>query len=367
MKKMQMMATLWPNFEHYGLFANDKRLSGIRLNSAAITCEGFEADLAKFRPIENSSLPLSFDIKGRQLRVTEVFPNQNHLDMRINHPIMTETPTAVFFKGGTDQATLLRIEENGHRLIFKDGPDFLVNAGESIHIFDPNLLSWGPQFIESENRKIAIALEAGFTDFHQSYVQWKRDVDEFREKVGSNAIIRLKIENRKGLEYVAREFKKEDNLVLVAARGDLFVELGGNPSEIVQALRLIIEKDPEACAASRLLLSVQQPLMPQIQRALSYVVKHHPDKEKLDEIMAYMIAPQPVSCADICELTWLADIGYRNFMLCDELCLYENSLEASIGAFDEFRKAYVSPPKSIPAPKQNQSLMKELRKEWGVS
>lgn len=366
MKKMQMMATLWPSFEHYALFANDKRLSGIRLNSAAITCEEFEDDLVKFQPIENSSLPLSFDIKGRQLRVTEVFPNPVYLDIRINHPIETKTPSLVFFKGATDQATLLRIEENGRRLIFKDGPDFLVKDGESIHIFDPRLISWGPQFIESEQRKIAIALKAGFVDFHQSYVQCKRDVDEFRELVGRDAIIRLKIENRKGLEYVATEFKKQDNLILVAARGDLFVELGSKSSEITQALKLIIEKDPEACAASRLLLSVQQPMIPSIKRALMYVTKHHPDKEKLDEIMAYLMAPQTVSCADICELTWLADIGYRNFMLCDELCLHENLLNAAIDAFDEFRKVYVSPSKNIRAPKQNQSLMQELQKEWGA-
>lgn len=346
MNGFKLMATLWPDFPHYSLFAHDSRLNGIRLNSATITCEEFEADLKNFQPMLNSTMPLYFDVKGRQLRITEVLPNQEYLDIRINHPIKVKTPIKVFFKGGTDYALLLRIEEDGRRLIFQDGPDFVVMPGESIHIHDPNLVSWGPQFIESELRKISIAREAGFTRFFQSYVQSGRDVDEFRELVGPDSLIMLKIEDKKGLEYVAKEFKKQDNLVLVVARGDLFVELN-RPSKIISAQKLIIEKDQDACIGSRLMLSVQQPTIPQIRRAFNYIVKHHPDQDKVDEIMQYLMSPRSVSCADLCELTWLADLGYRNFMLCDELCLHKELLESAIVAFDELINSYVRPKNNL--------------------
>lgn len=74
------------------------------------------------------------------------------------------------------------------------------------------------------------------------------------------------------------------------------------------ALKLIVEKDSEACVGSRLLLSV-------------------------------ITEPVP-SCADFLELAWLYDIGYRKMMLCDEICLKEGLLATAINAFESFREAY---------------------------
>jgi len=174
----------------------------------------------------------------------------------------------------------------------------------------------GPQFTEVELEKIAMVRQAGFRRYFLSYVESQRDVDEFASLVGSDAEIWLKIENQKGLDYVAREFKKRPNLVLVAARGDLYVEIE-RPHEILAALKLIIEKDPEACVGSRILLSVVHDSVP--------------------------------SCADFLELAWLSDIGYRRMMLCDELCLDEDMLATAINAYDSFRQSYVSPQQVLPA------------------
>ena len=136
----------------------------------------------------------------------------------------------------------------------------------------------------------------------------QRDIEEFREHVGNTEII-AKIENQNGLDYVATRFKKEDNLSLMAARGDLYVELA-KPHHILEALKLIIQKDPDASIGSRILLSLVN-------------------------------SPVP-SCADLSELAWLYDLGYRKMMLCDELCLKEDLLSRAVNVFDSFRASYAS-------------------------
>lgn len=306
MTKPSLMVTLWPSFGHFAQFANDERLSGIRLNSAMMLPTELPAELAIVQQT-NVTVPLHFDVKGRQLRVTEVLPNDDHLDMRINHPITVQTPTELWFKAGADRAWLEHIEEDGTRLIFDGGPQWSVRPGESFHILRESLQVHGDLFTPAELEKIEIVREAGFSRYFLSYVESQADVDAFRALVGDEVEVRLKIENIKGLKYVANDFVKTPHTFLVAARGDLFVELG-LPQNILAALKLIIGKDPEACVGSRLLLSLVK-----------------------DEIP---------DCADMGELAWLYDIGYREMMLCDELCLKEDMLTNAVDAFEGFQEIY---------------------------
>lgn len=300
--KPELLVTLWPSFSHFNRFANDKRLSGIRLNSAMITNPMLDSELEiiKANPVRN---PLFFDVKGRQLRITEVVSNKDRLEIILNHPIQVVTPCVVLFKAGADYAVLDHLECDGRKLIFQGGPRYRVSPGESIHIRDTSLVVKGELFTETEVAKIAKVKAAGFNKYFLSYVESQNDVDQFLELVGKDAEVWLKIENNAGIEYV-KSFRKKDNLVLVAARGDLFVELP-KPHDMIKALRLIIEKDPEACAGSRILLSV-------------------------------IDSPVP-SCADLCEVAWLHDIGYRRMMLCDELCLKENLLATAVNVFDSIK------------------------------
>ena len=301
---LQLMVTLWPSFTHFARFADDKRLAGIRLNSAMMT----QADLDKELPLAKATVPLFFDIKGRQMRVAEVLDNGgHHLDIRLNHPIRVKTPTEVLFKAGADWAVLHHLEEDGKRLVFQGGPQYNVLPGESLHIRHPSLEVTGSIFTDLERTKIETVKKAGFKRWFLSYVEKQSDVDEFRELVGHNDEIWLKIESKKGLEYVATKFVKKPDLTLVTARGDLYVELE-RPHEILQAVKLIIEKDREACLGSRLLLSVISDPVP--------------------------------SCADWHELAWLYDIGYRRLMLCDELCLRGELLSTAVNAFSAFKSAY---------------------------
>ncbi len=304
MENLELLVTLWPTFPHFKRFAHDARLSGIRLNSAMIHKNILEKELETAQE-SAGQVPLYFDIKGRQLRVKHVYDNKENLELELSRPISVKTPTVVLFKAGADYALLKNIK-NGTHLIFEGGPEYCVRDGESLHIRDSSLSVGGPLLLDYEIEKIEKSRKAGFTRYFLSYTESQKDIDEFREYVGDSEIF-AKIESKKGMMYVANSFQKEDNLFLLAARGDLFVELD-KPHHIMDAVRLIIEKDPEAGVGSRLLLSTIHDEVP--------------------------------SCADLSEMAWLYDIGYRKMMLCDELCLKENLLARAINVFESFRKDY---------------------------
>lgn len=317
---LALLATLQPSFPHFDRFAADERLSGIRLNNPRWTPSELEATLSDSH-VQKARVPLYFDVKGWQIRVTEVHHNDSYLDVTINHPIAVQTPTQVFLKAGADRAVLERLEEGGRRLIFRGGPKYLVYPGESLQIRHPSLAVLGEQFCDDELEKIQVARRLGITRYFLSYAESSADVQRLRNLVGADAEIMVKIENERGLQYVARDFKKAPHLRLVAARGDLYVEIE-RPHLILNALRTIVEHDPEACVGSRLMLSV--------------------------------IGSDVPSCADFCEMAWLRDIGYRSFLLCDELCLKEEMLAVAVNACDAFRADYQ------PAPKHPRRTMWDL-------
>jgi hypothetical protein len=302
--KCELYVTLWPTFPHFRRFATDYRLAGIRLNSAMIHAHELDRELEIAQTMDDT-VPLFFDIKGKQLRVTDVFSYPDHLELTINHPITVQTPVPVLFKGGEDYALCIDVRDKKH-LIFEGGPGYNVYEGESLHIRDPGLTVEGPVLLDYEIEKITKARKAGFTRWCLSYVEKASDIEEFREHVGDNLVV-AKIENKKGLEYVATDFKKEPNLCLMAACGDLYVEID-KPHHIMTALKLIIRKDPGAFAGSRMLLSLVQKPVPK--------------------------------CADLLQLAWLYDIGYRRMMLCDEICLKEELLASAVNVFDAFRGIY---------------------------
>ncbi len=329
----KLHVTLWPSFPHFERFAKDPRLAGIRINSAMMALDDLDAELAI---IANTAptVPLYFDVKGRQLRIAEVEVvergGKEYPKLRLNHPISVVTPTPVLLKAGEDNALLTELSDDGYELHLTEPPYYNIKAGESICIRDPSLVVNGPLFTDVEYEKIAKVKKAGFTRYYLSFVERQADVEEFLDVVGRDQEVMLKIENPKGLAYVQNEFVKQSNLVLVVARGDLYVEID-KPHEILAAHELIISKDPEACVGSRILLSVVH-------------------------------APVP-SCSDFLELAWLYDHGFRSMLLCDELCLKEDLLSTAVNVFDVFRQSY---PANEPVPSIGMAAMPEPR-GWSLS
>lgn len=324
MNKFELFVTLCPTFSHYGYFAKDNRIQGIRLNSAMVFGNEIDREIEAANHIDGVQ-GLYFDIKGRQLRVQEIIPHPNRLELILNHPIKVQTPTAVLFKAGSDVSLLENVVEGGCKLIFDGGPKWKVKPGESICIRHPSLQILGPVYCDYEIEKIKKVVAGGFRRFFLSYVEDQRDIDEFKEIVNIEPEeIFLKIESKKGLEYVAHRYKKEDGISLCAARGDLYVELD-KPHQILAAQKMIINKDPQALVGSRILLSVVNNPIPE--------------------------------CHDFSDLAWLYDIGYRRMMLCDELCLKEQLLKRAVNIVESFRECYYND--EIP-----KTVLNNKRRRW---
>ena len=314
MGELEALVTLWPEMPHYKYFAHDSRVHGIRLNTAMADPKTLPG-LLKLA-VETSDTPLYFDVKGRQLRVTSVVPRKDRLECYLNHPISVETPTPVLFKAGADGALLERVEDVGYRLVFRGGPQYNVIPGESLHIRHPSLSVGGELFPWPQKEFLKMAKDAGISRYMLSYVGSQAEVDEMREHVGDDLIV-CKIEDRKGLDFVAKEYVKAPNLGLLTARGDLFVEVQ-RPHDILHATRQIVQKDPDAILGSRILLSVTNETVP--------------------------------SCADMGELGWLFDQGYRRLMFCDSLCLKREPLDRALNILNAVYESYVGGvrPEEIP-------------------
>lgn len=298
--------TLWPSFPHFEDFCYHKSIAGIRLNSAMIHSADLDKELQvieKLRP----TVPLYYDVKARQMRVRETIVFPDHMELKLNHPIEVETPVMVLFKAGADRALLEKVEGDGKHLIFRGGPKYMVKEGESLHIRHPSLKVLGDPILDYEIEKIKKVVDFGIKRFYLSYVEDNLEIDELRKLIGPNAELILKIESKKGLDFIENKYVKSNNTRPMAARGDLYVELD-RPHQILSAMKTIVKADPHSFVGSRLLLSCI----------------HEPVPE----------------CDDFSDLAWLYDIGYRNFLLCDELCLKGDLLNRAVNVFDSFRKVY---------------------------
>jgi len=137
-----------------------------------------------------------------------------------------------------------------------------------------------------------------------SYVESVEDVDEVK-KLLSNAEVILKIETHRGLDFAKTRGAKHGRLM--AARGDLFVEVL-RPHKIASAVKAIVKADKDAIVASRI----------------------------LDSMAA---SPIPAS-ADIGDVAFLLEIGYRTFMLGDQVCLRRDSVIEALNLLEEMEKEH---------------------------
>jgi len=118
----------------------------------------------------------------------------------------------------------------------------------------------------------------------------------------------------------------------------------------------ILEVDPKASlevigatVGSRMLLSMVTP-PPKTLEFLQFIKKNMstglPDwtwdemSQQASKFKESLSAPGVPRCADLSDLAWLYDIGYRSFLLCDELCLEEQLLRNAVNVFAAFREDY---------------------------
>jgi len=314
MNSPAVMATLWPSFHHFPQFQDDPRLKywGIRINSAMMTPDEVTSELQIVDQLK-PKVPIWFDVKGRQLRIDEVDVRPDHLELVMNHPVSVDlsSPVIVLLKQGNVPIVLVKLADNGKRLIFDKNIEYVLSPGESIHICHPSLRVLGPQFTEVEKMRLEKVVKWGCKKYCLSFVSNTADVDEFLEIIGKDCQLILKIEDMPGLRFVNSEFKKRDGLMLMAAVGDLYPEIG-YPQNILPALKLIISKDKEAFRGSRILLTLGS-------------------GDCIPEV------------SDVVDLAWMWDIGYRNFLLCDGICLHPEILDSALNVLLSTLQDYRNP------------------------
>ena len=235
--------------------------------------------------------PLWVDLKGRQLRVVEAAVPP-FTAVRVSHRLRVPTPCDVFFGDGREAARLLAVD--GDRLVLDEGPRRVIGPGESVNVVHPGLEVEGT-LTGSDRAYLAAMRDLGLTTAMLSFVEKEEDVAELvAELPGAEPM--LKVESRRGLAFAGRHGARLGRLV--AARGDLFVEVR-EPHRLVGALRDVIAADPDAVAASR--------LFPALSRT-----------------------PVPVA-SEVCDAAFLLALGYRTFLLGDEVCLRREPVFAALG------------------------------------
>lgn len=302
-------------------------VSGARLNTIMPLKQELKVELARLLSIMKGK-QLWIDLKGRQLRTSygrfykgddpeparkydingviyKLDPSKPKatgtlvtppwamitLDRRIKLDL-SHGPVPCLFRDGTDRALIVEVID-GNKLIMLNGPKRVVGGGEGINIIHPSLEIEG-YLTDLDKEYIKECKKLGIHTYMLSFVEQDSDVNDVLA-LDPEAIIAAKIESKKGLDWVkSSKLVKSGKVRLMAARGDLFIQLSAErPDLIVDAMHTIADADPTAIAASRLLSSL--------------------DKG----------AP---NCADLFDIDSLLNMGYRTFMIGDDICFDGNVL-----------------------------------------
>lgn len=286
---MRAIVTVPPHATFLPEVAAHPMTAGLRLNTVMPIAEPHTAVLRRLRALGR---PLWVDLKGRQLRVSRA-ALPPFTEVQLSHRVQVRTPCDAFFSDGREHARVLAVD--GDRLILEESPRRVVGPGESVNIVAEDLRIEGG-LTDGDRHWLAAMAELGERDVMLSFVEGPEDLEEVRSLLPEARIVQ-KIESRKGLAWVGRGGAKEGRLM--AARGDLYVEVV-QPHRILGAMRRIVQADPTAIAASRVLTS-----------------------------LAFQAVPD---CADLSDVAWLHAIGYRSLMLGDEVCQRREAVLAALNA-----------------------------------
>lgn len=294
---MNVIVTTPPYAHFLADVAGHPIVSGFRLNTVMPLRESQREVLERLNKFRQ---PVWVDLKGRQLRVVgAAIPP--YTEVKLSHRIKVETPVDAFFSDGLERVRVAAVD--GDRLILADGPRRLVGPGESVNIMHPSLRIEGT-LTDTDRTYLAAMKELGMTKVMLSYVESVEDVEEVKSLL-PNAEVILKIETQRGLDFAKNHGAKHGQLM--AARGDLYVEVL-RPHRVANAVRTIIQADKDAIVASRILDSMAE-------------------------------SPIPAS-ADIGDVAFLLEVGYRTFMLGDQVCLRRETVLEALNLLEEIGKDF---------------------------
>lgn len=275
------------------VFANPN-ISEVRFNTGAQSPFPVKETLNKLHELSTKyNKKLWIDIKGRQLRVTK-WADPLYSCVELNHDVEIGFPAKIYFRN--DDAVNITHVKDGNKIFVDPLPKYKLGAGQSANILARDLKIKG-YLTKQDKQYLTICKEMGINNVMASFVETFDDLVEILHILPKAEII-SKIESQKGLNFISQY-----NVIgLMAARDDLYIETGGQNTGMLQSLKTIISKDPNAICASRIFLSLER--------------------------------NDTISFADFADLELMYNLGYRRFMLCDNICNYR--FAQAICAWEEF-------------------------------
>ena len=239
---------------------------------------------------------LYIDLEGRQMRIARWTPFSRGAVI-LNRDFEIELPGKIYFRGLGWFQIVNAIP--GERKVFfdttSDYPKYYLGETQSTHIVAKKFKVKG--YLNGLDREfINTAVKSGIHNFMLSFVERANDLADFYVTYWSygkadakppNVV--LKIESRAGIELIRNipSLPPSKELALMAARDDLFLSYVDKRAEFLDALKLIVSKDPDAILASRIMSGVESSV--------------------------------EVNMGDLADMALMSRFGYRNFMFSDEL------------------------------------------------
>ncbi len=255
--------------------------------------------VGKLRKLQDRFMkPIYIDLDGRQLRVAEWSALRSRCAV-LNRSIQLTLPGKIHFRHfGWHEIVA---QSPSERKVFFSAPEanserLYLGASQTAHIVAKDLLVTGGYLNDRDKEFVSATARVGLNRFMLSFFEQQEDIAEFynfySQELGVGGArtpeLILKIESEKGLRTIASpDFLLKKGVRLMAARDDLYLSFVQHPQDFLRAVRTIVQKDPEAIVASR--------------------------------IMAGIEAGQGLAPADLADLVLLQQFGYRHFMWSDEL------------------------------------------------
>jgi pyruvate kinase len=264
-------------------------IGGVRYNTGIVS--PFEAEetlsVVKAAASDNGK-KLWVDIKGRQLRVTH-WAMPDYGKIVINHEVEIDGDAWVCFRNSPKYQLKLA---HGNVLYIDPPPKQAVGEGQSLNIIGERVRIKG-YLTDSDREYIRAAQRLGIAGLMLSFVEHHDDMHEVVAVYGSHPApeLVLKIESPAGINFLSQFVKTELCFPfpqLMAARDDLFITIGEDKAPILKYLREILKRDTDAIVASRLFTGIEH-----------------------DGVLAL---------SDITDIEFMKDLGYKHFMLSDEIC-----------------------------------------------
>lgn len=281
------------NMEKVQRVFENPHISEVRFNTGVQTAYSIEETLEILKKLSMKyNKKLWIDIKGRQLRVTK-WADPLYSCIELSHRVQVLYPALVYFRNG-DRVNITHIKD-GNKLFVDPLPRQALGAGQSVNIIAKDIEIDG-YLTEKDKQYLIACRKLDLTHIMASFVETFDDLAQILNILPNSQIV-SKIESLKGISFISQYNVPN----LMAARDDLYLQSGQDYS-MLNHLKTIIERDSKAICASKIFSSLEK--------------------------------RETVDFADFADLELMYSMGYRKFMLCDNVCNY--SFIKAIQAWEEF-------------------------------